>query len=41
MRFRVFVILAVLSLAGAPALAQQPGQIFGKIVDASGAVMPA
>jgi hypothetical protein len=41
MRLRVIFVLALTLLAvAAPGFAQQPGEIFGKAADASGAVMP-
>ena len=41
MRIRVALLLAVLCLGVAlPALAQQSGEIYGKVNDTSGAVMP-
>jgi hypothetical protein len=35
-----FVLVMALAAITAPAFAQQPGEIFGKVADASGAVMP-
>jgi hypothetical protein len=42
MRLRLVLLLAVAiaALAAAPGFAQQPGEIFGKVADSSGAVMP-
>lgn len=41
MRLRLVLLIALTVLAvAAPGFAQQPGEIFGKVADASGAVMP-
>jgi len=40
MKLRVIIFALAMSLAGSVAWAQQTGQIFGKVTDASGAVVP-